>query len=510
VEQHISDNGRALLQADPAEILRALERFCPNDGIIEIRGLHGPHNQTYSGYFDREHLPNAARLAAGIKAAGVYLTINPANPALLARAANRIVEKPTSTTSDLDIIRRCWLPLDLDPRRPAGVSSTDAEKTAAIARKEAIREHLAKRGWVEPVDGDSGNGAHLVYPIDLPNDDISRKLIERVLRALALRFGDEKVDLDIKVGNAARIWKLYGTVARKGDSTEERPHRLSRILYDPQLRPGEIATLEQLQALAATLPEEPKPGPRNGNGKQADFDLEAWIRAHNVPVHGPIAWSGGEKWLFDHGATCPLGGGHDADGAFIVRHASGAIAAGCHHNSCSGKKWADLRKVYQPDYDPSRNGHRATNGATVDLKVVPADSPADDLRPPEFSDDSIALTFANSHEDDLRHVAEWNRWLSWGGAQWREDRTLKAFDQVRRTCRVAAALAIESLKNGNQVASKITSAKTVAAVHSLARADRRLAATVDQGTLTPTYSTRLAGRWTCAPVTYVPTAQLTT
>jgi hypothetical protein len=57
----------------------------------------------------------------------------------------------------------------------------------------------------------------------------------------------------------------------------------------PQLRPGEIATPEQLAVLAATLPEEPKPEHRNGNGKQADFDLGAWIRDHAVPVHGPAA-----------------------------------------------------------------------------------------------------------------------------------------------------------------------------------------------------------------------------
>jgi len=35
------------------------------------------------------------------------------------------------------------------------------------------------------------------------------------------------------VFNPARIWKLYGTVSRKGDSIPERPHRLARILEAP-------------------------------------------------------------------------------------------------------------------------------------------------------------------------------------------------------------------------------------------------------------------------------------
>jgi hypothetical protein len=34
------------------------------------------------------------------------------------------------------------------------------------------------------------------------------------------------------VFNPARIWKLYGTWARKGDDTKSRPHRLSRIFPD--------------------------------------------------------------------------------------------------------------------------------------------------------------------------------------------------------------------------------------------------------------------------------------
>ncbi len=38
--------------------------------------------------------------------------------------------------------------------------------------------------------------------------------------------------------NAARIWKAYGTVARKGDSILGRPHRISRILEVPSDQRG--------------------------------------------------------------------------------------------------------------------------------------------------------------------------------------------------------------------------------------------------------------------------------
>jgi putative DNA primase/helicase len=96
-------------------------------------------------------------------------------------------------------------------------------------------------------------------------------------------------------------------------------------------------------------------------------------------------------------------------------------------------------------------------------------------RPPEFSDDAIADRFAGRHQRDLRFVAAWGKWLLWDGSRWRYDDTLKAFDLVRHTCRDVAK---DCAKVKISVA--IASAKTVAAVERLAKADRRLAGTADQ------------------------------
>jgi putative DNA primase/helicase len=98
-----------------------------------------------------------------------------------------------------------------------------------------------------------------------------------------------------------------------------------------------------------------------------------------------------------------------------------------------------------------------------------------DARPPEFSDEALALHFAEKHADDLRYVAAWGKWFVWTGMYWRRDDTLFAFDLVRAVCRVATARA-ESAKTKRDLAS----AQTVASVERLAKADRRLAATVDQ------------------------------
>ncbi len=209
----------------------ALSALFEPEAVVELRAFSG--RKTVSGYFDDHEV--LAREAQKLDQRGfqVYVTLNKVNPDLLARAANRIKEYPKSTTSDTDIIRIRWLPLDFDPARPSGVSSTEEEKKAAERLAREVREFTRERGWPDPVVGDSGNGFHLLYRVDLPATQASRDLVKNVLESLAFRFDDERVKLDTGVFNAARIWKLYGTVARKGDSVPNRPHRHSKLLKVP-------------------------------------------------------------------------------------------------------------------------------------------------------------------------------------------------------------------------------------------------------------------------------------
>jgi putative DNA primase/helicase len=106
--------------------------------------------------------------------------------------------------------------------------------------------------------------------------------------------------------------------------------------------------------------------------------------------------------------------------------------------------------------------------------LIETDNP-DDIRPPAFSDEALALQFAERHANDLRYVAAWGRWLHWDQTCWQFDDTLRAFDRARRICREAAAKCDKP-----KIATMLASAKTVAAVERLAKADRWLAATVDQ------------------------------
>jgi len=222
-------------QADEAKkkIQNSINQFFTEGDVWELRIPKAGKAGTVSGYFnDPEAFTKAAVHYSG-KAPGVYFTLNPVRPDLLARAQNRVVERAAHTTGDVDILCRRWLPIDIDPVRPAGISSTAEEHELALERARTIREQLRQRGWPEPILASSGNGAHLLYRVDLSNDSHSQELVKKVLEALDFHFSDDRVLIDTGVHNAARIWKAYGTLSCKGENTTERPHRPARILGGP-------------------------------------------------------------------------------------------------------------------------------------------------------------------------------------------------------------------------------------------------------------------------------------
>ena len=86
-------------------------------------------------------------------------------------------------------------------------------------------------------------------------------MVKRCLRALAARFNTDLVAVDEGMYNASRICKVYGTTARKGDNTEDRPHRVSRILEAPSslvpvpielLPSGQVVTRGMAGAMAGS------------------------------------------------------------------------------------------------------------------------------------------------------------------------------------------------------------------------------------------------------------------
>ena len=117
---------------------------------------------------------------------------------------------------------------------------------------------------------------------------------------------------------------------------------------------------------------------------------------------------------------------------------------------------------------------RATGGKVIKLRRVRGAHQADDVDLSK-TEDALALTFAERHGGEFRYVDEWKNWHTWNGAIWERDIRRVAFSLARQICREAAG---ECDKAGK--ASVLSSAKTRAAVLSLASDDQRLAAVPDQ------------------------------
>ncbi|HWQ65904.1 MAG TPA: hypothetical protein VN372_03420 [Methanospirillum sp.] len=325
------------------EIRSALSTLFVPGQVIELRAIG--ENSIASGYFDDpEHLAEIAeKLNSAYEIGGVYVTLNTINPVLLARRANRIkmrLSKKDATTADTDIIQRNWLPIDIDPVRPSGVSSSEEEHQAALSKATIISSYLSEMGWPEPVIGDSGNGSHLLYRIDLPNTPESRDLVKGCLESLDVLFSDDRCHVDMANFNAARIWKLYGTISRKGDNTADRPHRRSRLITAPDTH--EIVPISALRNLAGLFPRETDLPKKTRNGMK--IHLGEWLDSHQISyVHKP--YQGGDLFVLHE---CPFSKDH-TDGAYAIQFPNGAIYAGCHHTSCGGgaQRWADLREHYK-------------------------------------------------------------------------------------------------------------------------------------------------------------------
>jgi hypothetical protein len=337
----------------PDAIRRALSLLVEPGSVVELRIPERGRRGIVSGYYDDlDALAKRADFLSGT-VTSVCITLNPVNRALLARAANRTKEYAEATTADTHILSCRWWLIDIDPDRPSGISSTDEEHKLDLDKAQAIVAWLWGRGWTaRMLLADSGNGAHVLVRVDLPNSDDARTLLTKCLQALSIQFTDARVLVDVTTANASHLTKMYGTRACKGDSTNERPHRDSAIL-DVDGEATAVATREQLEALAAMVPDaEPSHAGRQGYGRESSFRLDEFIERHRDRLHvvreGP--WDGsGRKYIL---SPCPFYAEHVNDSAVLLQRSNGALGFKCHHNGCAGRTWKDLR-VLVGDTGPS-------------------------------------------------------------------------------------------------------------------------------------------------------------
>ncbi|MDP2309919.1 MAG: hypothetical protein Q8P18_28130 [Pseudomonadota bacterium] len=163
--------------------------------------------------------------------AGIYFSLQAVQPSADGRVGLPF-RRASRTTRDRDIRAYSIMVVDVDPERlPRDRSATDGEKAEARAVAENIRVWLSALG-VPSMLADSGNGWHVLVPlVPATGDDVvqAARDAQRLLTLLDARFSTAGAKVDRSTFNPARILKLYGTAAVKGEDTPEHPHRLSSI-----------------------------------------------------------------------------------------------------------------------------------------------------------------------------------------------------------------------------------------------------------------------------------------
>src|SRR5690242_18008344 len=101
-------------KANLAEIRRGIAAFFRPSQVVEVRIPDTKRWGTISGYFsDHEAMAQAIfeadeKYGQGIHS-GIYYVLNEINPDLIARGANRLVERAKNTTGDSDVLKRRYL-----------------------------------------------------------------------------------------------------------------------------------------------------------------------------------------------------------------------------------------------------------------------------------------------------------------------------------------------------------------------------------------------------------------
>ncbi len=335
---------------DEPTIRQAIKCLKPNNELFEIRMIgKGNKKRVISGYFTDADTLIKQFDTIDPRGLNMYITINKVNDGCYSKEQHDCFRQTDLTTHDNEIDSYEWLFIDLDPKRVSDVSSTETELEYAKELADKVYIYMKNLGFQEPLRALSGNGHHLLYKIDIPNTVESKKLIERCLVNLSSMFDNDKVKIDIINHNQARVCKLYGTLAQKGSNTKTRPHRMSKITYIPD----EIKTnrVDLLNVLAGELPEVPKATRRTTN-YSSEFDIEDWMAEHGLE---PMGANAGTDCTIYPLANCPFDHSHTDGDSKIFKYTNGAIAFKCHHNSCRGKTWQDVRELLEPGAYDNKN-----------------------------------------------------------------------------------------------------------------------------------------------------------
>lgn len=278
-----------------------------------------------------------------------YFSLNEPDKSIY-RAAQRNRLDWGRAAGDANIIRRRWFLVDIDPTRPSGTNSSNEAVLAAIEAGKAVANYLSDRGFSRPVVVMSGNGCHLLYRCDLPNDAESTRLIKSTLELLAEKFDCDAFGIDTGVFNASRISKLAGTPTRKGDHSDALPRRNSGLLEVPA--EITITTAGTLEAFVGDYKTEVKAEFKAVENYDADEHDEHLATL----IDHLTAWGVdyGEPRLKDGRYFVPVECPFCENSAAAIVGPTGVLGYHCFHSTtadCSNSaNWKKYRTHYEPEY----------------------------------------------------------------------------------------------------------------------------------------------------------------
>jgi hypothetical protein len=167
------------------------------------------------------------------------------DPRLLSEARNRLQSSRYVSSSTRDaILRRRRIMIDIDSYRPDVVGATDKEKQRAFVTLKRVLHLLCDLNWESYAVTDTGNGYCVYLKVDLPVED--DELVKKILKKLARLFDNEYVHIDTSVHDATRLGRVPGSLNKKGEHSDQRPHRHCRVVALSQSN-ARALTLKDLQ-----------------------------------------------------------------------------------------------------------------------------------------------------------------------------------------------------------------------------------------------------------------------
>lgn len=345
-------------QYDSQQVTHYLETL--DNPVVEVRIFRKDRymnsqwtGKIIAGYYDNQHFETLAAdikpYAVDLNTEAIYTTIQRLHPDTISLISNRLKTsvETDDLTKDTHVTGFCIFPIDVDSKRLTGISSSEDELDVTKKKAGEIRDHLKDAG-IPTLDAMSGNGCHINVLLEvLENIEENAKRFKALGDRVAAHF-----DTDATIYNPSRIFKLYGTYARKGDNTAKRPHRQAwihiknpqRITFDDlesklnTILPPVTDDSDESNIGLAQSDRSQKKKHKNGRNRT----LKEWLDDYGIR-YTEKPYKDGLKYQMD----CPFDPTHTSPDA-VCYEAPGGWQFKCSHNSCASYKWAEFKAKVAP------------------------------------------------------------------------------------------------------------------------------------------------------------------